>query len=53
MRVWQWGLILVVGVGLVNGLLVSNNIGGVIRELMRLAILVGFGLLLYGLIRKK
>jgi len=40
MKLWQWGLILIAGAGLVNGLLVSNNIGGVIRELMRLEFLL-------------
>ncbi len=53
MKLWQWGLIIALIAGFLNGQLVSHNIGGIVRELMRLAALVGLGVLIYGLISKR
>lgn len=53
MKLWQVGLIIVLVGSLTNGLLVSFNIGGLVREGMRLVIIIGMGLLVFGLIKKK
>ncbi len=53
MKTWQLGLVVVLVAGLINGLLISAGIGGIIRELARLSILVGMGVLVFGLIRRK
>jgi len=53
MKLWQWGLIVTIVAGFLNGQLVSHHIGGIIREFMRLAALIGLGVLIYGLISKR
>lgn len=46
MKLWQIGLLIVIFGGLLNAILIQNNIGGLVRELMRLVILTGFGILI-------
>ena len=48
---WLYGLILIVVASLVNGLLMSQGIGSIVRELARLSILIGVGLFIFGIIR--
>lgn len=51
-NLWVIGLIVVLVGSLLNGILIRGGIGGVIRELMRLVILAGVFLLIFGLIRR-
>ncbi len=51
---WLIGLAIVIGGSFINGVfLIPRDIGGLARELTRLVILFGIGLLIYGLIHLK
>ena len=52
MKLWQIGLLVVIITSVVNGFLVKYEVGGIIRELARLVILLGLGLLIYGLFKR-
>lgn len=52
MKLWQKGLLTILIGGLINAALIKYEIAGVIRELMRLVILAGFGVLVFGLIKR-
>lgn len=49
---WLIGLILVVAASVINGQLISHQIGGIIRDLFRLLILIGLALFLIGMFQK-
>ena len=51
MKLWQTGLLTIIISGLVNAVLIQNEIGGVLRELMRLTVLAGFALLVVGIFK--
>jgi len=51
MKFGRIGLLIVILGGLINAILIQNNIGGLLRELMRLVILSGFGMLIVGLVK--
>lgn len=53
MKLWKIGLLTVIIGGLINAILIKNEIGGIIRELMRLFILSGIGLFIFGLLQLK
>lgn len=51
-KLWKIGLLTVLLGGLVNAVLMQNQIGGLIRELTRLTIWIGFFLLIFGIFKK-
>jgi len=51
MKLWHLGLLIVLLASLLNGLLVQYQIGGLLREFMRLLILTGLALFCFGLIQ--
>ena len=51
-KIWIVGLVIIFGGSLINGLLIRNEIGRLIREAACLTILVGIVILIIGLIRK-
>lgn len=54
MTLWQLGLIIFLLAGALNAVFINFDVGGLPRELARLAILVGLGLAAVGfVIRKK
>lgn len=53
MPLWQIGLILWILAGLANAALIHFGVGGILRELMRLAVLAGLVLFIAGLIVRK
>lgn len=53
MTLWQIGLLIFILGGLVNTILMKAGIGGPLRELSRLSILVGLVILILGLFRRK
>lgn len=48
---WLIGLVIVIVGSLINGQLIVHNIGGLLRELMRLAILSGIAVFIFGIIK--
>lgn len=53
MTLWQIGLLIFIVGGIINSILVHYSIGGPIRELMRLSVLVGLALFVWGLFKRK
>jgi len=53
MKLWQKGLIIFIVGGVINTILIQAEIGGILRELARLSVIVGLGVLVFGLIKKK
>ena len=53
MKLWQIGLLVFIVGGLINTVLMNAGIGGLLRELARLSVLVGLVLLAVGLIKRK
>jgi hypothetical protein len=53
MKLWQIGLIVFIAGGAINAVLINLGVGGIPRELVRLSIIVGLGLLIFGLIKRK
>jgi hypothetical protein len=53
MTLWKFGLILLIAGGTINAVLINLEIGGILRELTRLSIIVGFILFVFGLLRRK
>lgn len=53
MKLWQIGLIIFLIAGALNAIFINLNLGGLPRELARLSILIGFVLLVMGLLRRK
>lgn len=53
MKLWKKGLIVIVAGIVINTLLMNLGVGGIIRDLVRLSVLVGLGMLLIGLVRRK
>ncbi len=51
MKLWKIGLLSVIIGGLLNAILIQNDIGGILRELMRFVILSGFAILLVGIFK--
>ncbi len=51
LKLWQVGLIVFILGGLVNAVLIRAGIGGLLRELMRLVILSGLGIFIFGLVK--
>lgn len=51
-NLWMIGLLIIVVGSAANGLLVQNDVGGIIREMMRVIILLGTGLFFFGIIQK-
>ncbi|HNV86830.1 MAG TPA: hypothetical protein PKL97_07720 [Candidatus Omnitrophota bacterium] len=51
MKLWKMGIFTVVIGGLINAILIQNHIGGFPREGMRLVILIGIFVFLFGLIQ--
>jgi hypothetical protein len=47
---WLIGLVLVLAASFLNGILISQNIGGLLRESARFVILIGIFILALGLI---
>lgn len=50
-KLWPIGLIVVVVGSFINGLLIRNDIGGLPREGMRLIVLIGIGIFIFGLFK--
>lgn len=46
------GLVILVFGILINTIFMKNNIGGLLRECSRLSVLIGFGIIVYGLVAK-
>jgi hypothetical protein len=53
MTLWQIGLIIFIASGVINTVLMNLEIGGILRELTRLSVLVGLVLFAVGLFRRK
>ena len=53
MKLWQIGLLVFILAGLINTVLMNTGIAGLPRELARLAVLTGFLILAFGLIKRK
>ena len=53
MKLWKKGLLIFVMAAMVNTLLMKAGIGGLVRELARLATLAGLVVLAVGLFRRK
>ena len=53
MTLWQIGLLIFILSGVVNAVLVHFDIGGLIREFIRLLILSGLVTLVIGLVKRK
>ncbi len=53
MKLWQKGLIVIVAGIVINTLLMNLGVGGIIRDLVRLSVFVGLGMLLIGLVRRR
>ena len=51
MKLWKIGILTVILGGLINAILIQNHIGGFPREGMRLVILIGVFVFLFGSIR--
>ena len=51
LKLWQVGLIVFILGGLVIAVLIRAGIGGLLRELMRLVILSGLGIFIFGLVK--
>jgi hypothetical protein len=51
LKLWQIGLVVFIFAGLANAVFVSVGIGGLLRELMRFAILAGLGILVFGVVQ--
>lgn len=47
---WLVGLA-IVGASFLNGLLVQNDVGGIAREGLRVIILIGIGIFVFGIIK--
>ena len=52
MKLWKIGLLTFILGGLLNAVLIKNEIGGIVRELIRLIILTGVALFIGGIARK-
>ena len=50
---WKMGLIVFLAGGLINTIFLHVAIGGILRELARLSVLVGLGMLIAGLFKRK
>ena len=50
-NLWLIGLIVVLVASFINGLLIRNDISGLPREGMRLIILIGIGVLIFGIFK--
>ena len=48
---WELGLIIILVGSLINGLLIRAEVGGLIRELMRLVIIFGIIVFILGIVR--
>jgi len=48
---WLIGLVIIIAASFVNGLLIQNAVGGIAREGMRLIILIGIGIFVFGVIK--
>ena len=53
MTLWKIGLFIFVLAGLINSVLVHSDIGGPLREFMRLSVLAGLVLFIIGLFKRK
>ena len=51
MKLWQKGLLTIFLGALTNAVLIKYEIGGLVRELARLTVLGGFGLVIWGVIK--
>ena len=51
-RLWPIGLLVIILASFINGQLIAHHVGGMLRELTRLMILIGLGIFLYGLFLK-
>lgn len=51
-KLWIIGLTVVLAGSFINGLLIRNDIGGLPRESMRLLILIGIGIFIFGIIKR-
>lgn len=51
-RLWVIGLLIFICGGVINGQLITHHIGGLLREGMRLIILIGLAIFFYGLFLK-
>ncbi len=52
MKLWQKGLLVFLIGGIINAVLIKYGVGGIVRELMRLVILAGLGIMIYGFIKR-
>ena len=53
MTLWQIGLLIFILAGAVNAIFINLNLGGLPRELARLSVLIGLGLLVVGLLKRR
>lgn len=53
MKLQQLGLIVFLLAGAVNAVFINLGVGGIPRELARLSVLIGLGILIFGLMRRK
>lgn len=53
MKLWQIGLIVFILAGALNAVFLNLDIGGLPREPARLSVLMGLGILVFGLIKRK
>lgn len=51
MKLWKVGLLAVIIGGLINAILIQNEIGGIMREFMRLVVLSGVGMFIFGIFK--
>jgi len=52
MKLWQIGLLVFVLAAFLNGVLINFHIGGILRELMRLVVLIGLLTFIIGLMKR-
>ncbi len=50
LKLWQIGLVVFILGGLVNAIFIHAGIGGLLREIARLTILAGLGILILGIV---
>lgn len=47
------GILILIVTGLINAILINSNIGGIVRELVRLTIVAGLATIVFGLLHKR